>query len=530
MTKFFIKGFRVNALLTILSRISGFLRDIVLAFFLGAGIVSDIFFISSKLPNLFRRITAEGAMTSSFLPIYSKLLHQDESKSENAQKFSAIICSFLIIILTILVIIFEIFMPFFIKIIAPGIINNEKIFNDIVILSRFTIIFLPFISMTAFFGAMLNASGKFFYFAFTPIIFNLSIIISCFFITEALKIRSLPIALAMPISGFIQLCFIYYFVKKFNLITKVFFKISNLKQKNFNKFKNSISNTLKRFFPAVLSGGVFQINILVDTILATFVGFGAVSFLYYSDRIIQLPLGIVGVSLGTVLISSISHPKVVNNYKKISEQLIIAIKIALYFGIPSMLTLIFFSEFIVSSLFERGSFDTESSKSVAIALTMYSLGLPFVMIIKCFQSLFIATGKIKNILYISIVQLITNFTLSIILMKYLSHAGIALATSISTIFSFMIYLFFILKKQKIIFKSFNLKNYRSTNNILFYLIKILIVSSFMILILHSFQRVINYNPSIIYLSIFTSLGILFYIFVTYLTKQIPNELFSKLKL
>ncbi len=528
MKNFFIKGFRVNALLTILSRISGFIRDIFLAFFLGAGIVSDIFLISSKLPNLFRRITAEGAMTSSFLPIYTKLLYQN--KSENAQKFSAIICFFLIIFLTILVIFLEIFMPFFIKIIAPGIINYEIFFNDIVMLSRFTIIFLPFISITAFFGAMLNASGRFFYYAFTPIIFNLVIIISCFYINEALKIKSLPLAIAMPISGFIQLCFIYYFVKKFDLVTKVFFKISNLKPKNFRKFKNNIYDTLKRFFPAILSGGVFQINILVDTILATFVGFGAVSFLYYSDRIIQLPLGIIGVSLGTVLLSSISHPKVINNNKKISDQLIIAIKISLYFAIPSMVTLIFFSEFIISSLFERGSFEKSSSESVALALTMYSVGLPFVIIIKCFQSVFIATGNMKTILYISIFQLIINFTLSIILMKYLSHGGIALATSISTILSFIIYLFYILKQQKLIFVLKNSQTYKSENNILLYLVKILILSLFMAFILYLFQNVTDFNSGIIYLSIFTSIGVLFYIFITYITKLIPNELFSKLKL
>ena len=529
MIKFFIKGFRVNASLTILSRITGFIRDIVLAFFLGAGVASDIFFISSKLPNLFRRITAEGAMTSSFLPIYSKLLHQD--KSQNAQKFSAIICFFLILFLTILVIFLEIFMPFFIKIIAPGIINYENYFKNIVTLSRFTIIFLPFISMTAFLGAMLNASGRFFYFAFTPIIFNLSIIISCFYINEAaFKIKSLPLAVAMPISGFIQLCFIYYFVKKFGLVTKVFFKISNLKQNNFKKFKNNISDTLKRFFPAVISGGIFQINILVDTILATFVGFGAVSYLYYSDRIIQLPLGIIGVSLGTVLLASISHPKVVNNNKKISDQLIIAIRISLYFAIPSMVTLIFFSEFIISSLFERGSFDNSSSHSVALALSMYSLGLPFVMIIKCFQSVFIATGKIKKILYISVLQLITNFTLSIILMKYLSHGGIALATSISTILSFIIYSFYILKEKKLIFIPKNSKNYTSKNNILIYLIKITISSIFMIFILYLFQNGTDFKSGIIYLSIFTSIGILFYIIITYITKQIPNELYSKLKL
>ena len=216
--------------------------------------------------------------------------------------------------------------------------------------------------------------------------------------------------------------------------------------------------------------------------------------------------------------------------KKISDQLIIAIKISLYFGIPSMLTLLFFSEFIISSLFERGSFDHESSKSVALALTMYSLGLPFVIIIKCFQSVFIATGEMKRILYISILQLIANFTLSIILMKYLSHGGIALATSISTIFSFIIYSFYILKNQKLIFLSINSKNYRSSKNVLLYSAKISILSFLMIFVLYLFQNVTDFNSGIIYLSIFTSIGILFYIFITYITKQIPNELFSKFKL
>ena len=195
-----------------------------------------------------------------------------------------------------------------------------------------------------------------------------------------------------------------------------------------------------------------------------------------------------------------------------------------------MLTLIFFSEFMISSLFERGSFDQESTKSVALALSMYSLGLPFVMIIKCFQSVLIAIGEIKKILYISILQLITNFTLSIILMKYFLHGGIALATSISTILSFVIYFFYILKKQKLIFVPINSKNYISTNNIVVYFIKILISSLFMTLILHLFKNFTDFNYGLIYLSIFTIVGILFYIFITYITKQIPNELFSKLKL
>ena len=151
------------------------------------------------------------------------------------------------------------------------------------------------------------------------------------------------------------------------------------------------------------------------------------------------------------------------------------------------------------------------------------------MIIKCFQSVFIATGKMKKILYISVFQLISNFTLSIILMKYLLHGGIALATSISTILSFIIYLFYILKKQKLIISSIDSRKQKSLSDILFYILKILILTFIMILILYLLLNVIDYNSSIIYLSIFTSLGILFYIFITYITKLIPNELFEKLK-
>ncbi len=152
------------------------------------------------------------------------------------------------------------------------------------------------------------------------------------------------------------------------------------------------------------------------------------------------------------------------------------------------------------------------------------------MIIKCFQSVFIATGEMKKILYISVLQLTTNFILSIILMKYLLHGGIALATSISTILSFIIYSFYILKNKKLIFLSINSKNYKSSNNVLLYFAKISILSFSMVFILYLLQNLIDFNSGIIYLSIFTSIGILFYIFITYITKQIPNELFSKFKL
>ena len=206
MIKFFIKGFRVNALLTILSRITGFIRDIVLAFFLGAGIVSDIFFISSKLPNLFRRITAEGAMTSSFLPIYSKL------KIQNGEVFAFIyfknVLYRVVIYLFILMLIFQITMPFVIHFLAPGFMDNDNVIKQITSLSRITIIFMPLISIVAILGVATNVSGKFWVLAFTPTILNTSIIIGCFFINDYWTIKSLPLAIATVFGGLIQIIFI----------------------------------------------------------------------------------------------------------------------------------------------------------------------------------------------------------------------------------------------------------------------------------------------------------------------------------
>ena len=524
---FLISGFKINVLITVISRITGFFRDIFLAFFLGSGIHSDIFLVASKIPNLFRRITAEGAITSSFLPIYSKNLHGNDK--ELAQRFSSVICVILLLFLFFLVLILEIFMPFIVHIIAPGLASNENFFNDIVYLSRITILFLPLISITALLGSMLNASGRFFYFAFTPVIFNILIILSCFFIAENLKIRSLPLGIAMPLAGFCQLCFIFYYINKFKIISKIFFSIKNFKKNNFKKIKSDLNNTLKRFIPAMLTGGVFQLNILVDTVLASLVGIGAVSFLYYADRIIQLPIGVIGVSLSTVLIASLSHPKIVSDNREISIQLEKAIKISLFFSIPSMLVLIYFSDFLIKGLFERGNFDSNSSQSTAFALKLYSIGLPFIMILKCVQSVFIATGRIKKILLISILQLFLNVTFSIILMKYLKHGGIALATSLSTIIAFFLYLILIIIEKKIILGS--IKNFKKNGltSIIYYFIKISLISIIFVSFLELFIDFLKIENDILNLSVFTITGGLVYIVLTYLTGQIPKELLLKTK-
>ena len=198
-TSFFIRGFTQSAFFTVISRISGFIRDIFIAGFLGAGIFSDIFLIAFKLPNLFRRITAEGALTSAFLPIYSKL------KTQNGEVLAFIyfkkVLYRVVFSLFILMIIFQIIMPFIIYFLAPGFLNNEDVIKQITTLSRITIIFMPLISIVAMLGVATNVSGKFWVLAFTPTILNLAIILGCLFINDYWFIKTLPLAFATVFGG-----------------------------------------------------------------------------------------------------------------------------------------------------------------------------------------------------------------------------------------------------------------------------------------------------------------------------------------
>ena len=229
-SSFFIKGFKHTAFITFLSRITGFIRDVFIAAFLGAGVYSDIFLIAFKLPNLFRRITAEGALTSALLPIYSLLI---EKKGKSfANEFFKLFTIRVVVYLSLLIIILEIFMPFLIFVLAPGFISNDIVVSQIITLSRITIIFMPLISIVALLGVVTNVSGRFWPLAFTPIILNFCLIISCYFISDFEFSKSLPLAISTVVAGFFQLIFMIIIIKKFHILS--------LKNCNFILPKNSI--------------------------------------------------------------------------------------------------------------------------------------------------------------------------------------------------------------------------------------------------------------------------------------------------
>ena len=524
-TSFFIRGFTQSASLTLLSRISGFMRDIFIAAFLGAGVFSDIFLIAFKLPNLFRRITAEGALTSAFLPIYSKLIEQKgKIFADNLLKtFIFLVAIFLIL----LMIVIQIIMPFIIYFLAPGFSDNNLVFEQITSLTRITIIFMPLISIVALLGMATNVYGKFWVLSFTPIILNFCLIISCFFINDNLSIRSLPLAFATVLGGILQLIFILIMIKKFDVLKLKTLDIKSNTVKEFNEIKLYLKITWKKFLPAAFGGGVLQINLLVDTILASLLGFGSVSYLYFADRIAQLPLGIIGIALSSALLTSLSKSSAVRDTKQFSKELIISLKIGLFFSIPTTFVFINFSELFIRVLFERGEFSSIETNQTAQALIAYAFGIPAFIILKSCQPAFLAEGNTKTPMYVGLILLLLNIFFSFLLMHYLDHSGIALATSLVSWIGSFIYLVLLIKKRKILKFKFNLE--LDESNLLFiliYALKLVLISFLMILFMKITFYILNiYKLNEIYILLsLVLIGFLTYLLTNYFLKYIPQEL------
>ncbi len=526
-TSFFLRGFTQSAFLTTLSRISGYVRDVFIAAFLGAGIFSDIFFISFKLPNLFRRITAEGALTSSFLPIYAKLKSQNSNYV--AIKYFKKIIYKVTFLLILLMIFFQIFMPVVVSVLAPGFIDNREVTNQITTLTRITMIFMPLISAVALLGVATNVSGRFWILSFTPIILNSCIILSCFSISNNCAIKSLPLGIAMVIGGVFQLIFMIAMIKKYKI-----FNSKNLEKQIDTKNNESVINshikqTWRRFLPAAFGGGILQINLLVDTVLASLLGFGSVSYLYFADRITQLPLGIIGVALGTSLLTSLSKASAQNDIKQFSKELIISLKIGLFFSIPAAFVFIFYNDLLMKVLFERGEFTFNETKQTSAALLVYSLGIPAFIMMKSCQPAFLATGNTKTPMYIGLILLILNIILSFILMSFLNHVGIALATSIVSWIGTTIYITLLVKNGKITKPKFSLKE-EDLNlfSVIFYSLKITFVSVLMIISMKSLQYILetfNINEVFV-LIILCVIGFITYILSSLIFKFIPRELYD----
>jgi len=485
---------------TIISRLLGYLRDILIAIFLGTGLLADAFFVAFRIPNTFRRLFAEGTFNAAFVPSYSSEVIKGKKQSNS---FANNIFNLLFLGLLFLTIIIEIFMPAFVSIIAPGFVGDSEKMEVAINLTRITFPFLFFICLASFFAAILNSHNKFAAAAAAPIILNI-VLISVLFFSKSLGDQLVYyLSYGVSLAGTLQLLFLYKFVTKYHSL-KLNFKI---------KVSNKVKFFFKKLLPSIFSSGVTQINILVGTIIASFQA-SAVSYLYYADRIYQINLAIAGIAIGVVILPQLSKHIQSRNKKKILLIQNKALELSLFLSLPATIALIIGSDQIISALFGYGSFDEISVNNSSLALYYFALGLPAFALIKVFSSFFFANHDTKTPFYISLISVILNILISIYYFNEVGFIIIPIATSISSWFN-SILLFLFLKNRKLFY----------FNEIFFAKFsKIIIASIFMGLffnfLLKYFQNELAFNQGIksLYLILSVILGLLFYLFICYFIK------------
>ena len=490
---------------TLLSRILGYLRDILIAIFLGTGVLADAFFIAFRIPNTFRRLFSEGTFNAAFVPSYASEIVKGKKQSN---KFANNIFNLLFLGLLFLVLIVQIFMPAFVSIIAPGFVENVEKMELAISLTRITFPFLLFVCLASFFSAILNSHNKFAAASAAPIILNI-ILIGVLLFSKLLGDNLIfYLSYGVSFAGFLQLVFLYKFVRKFYSL-KLDFKI---------KTNSKIKVFFKKLLPSIFASGVTQINILVGTIIASFQA-SAVSYLYYADRIYQINLAIAGIAIGVVVLPQLS--KYIQTKKKSKIHLIQnkALELSLFLTLPASAALLIASEEIISALFGYGSFDQVSVLNSGKALYYFALGLPAFSLIKVFSSFFFANHDTKIPFYISLFSVLINIVISISYFNEIGFIIIPIATTISSWFN-AILLFAFLKNRDLF--SFN-------KIFLVRFVKIIVASLLMAIFFNflityfKYELAFNQNIKSFYLILSVILSLLFYLFVSYWIKAFKTS-------
>ena len=406
---------------TLLSRIFGFIRDVVIAWFFGAGFSSDAFFVAFRIPNLLRRLFAEGSLSVTFIPVFAETLTNRGKEEAFEMARSAIR---LLSVLLVVVAVTGIFLsPLIIRIIAPGFADSPEKLSVTIFLTRIMFPYIFFIGMVALSMGILNVLGHFAAPALAPVFLNISIIGSVFLISPHMADPVTGLAIGVVIGGILQLGLQMPF-----LIKKGFYFWHKAKF-----FHPGLKKMGLLMIPTIFGAAVYQINILVGTLLASLLPEGSVSYLYYADRLVQFPLGIFAIAMSTAVFPSISRQAAKKDLQAVRDTFAYAMKLIFFITIPSMVGLIVLREPIVALLFKRGAFDAKTAHLTAYALLYYSIGLWAFSAVRIVVSTFYALQDTKTPVRMAVISVCANIILGIVLMGPLGHGGLALATSLASI-------------------------------------------------------------------------------------------------
>jgi len=410
-----VAGFVTVGLWTLLSRVFGFVRDVLMAAFLGAGPVTDAFFVAFALPNMFRRFFAEGAFNFAFVPMFAKKHEAGEDAESFARDAFWGMAALLLVFSTLAVIA----MPLLVWAMAAGFAQDER-FDLAVLFGRVAFPYIFFISLVALLSGMLNAVGRFTAAAAAPVALNVVLVGAMLLADRAGWAMGLALAWAVPVAGVVQLALLWWAVRRAGFVMRV--------------RAPRLTPELKRLAiiagPAVLAGGVVQINLLVGRQVASFTE-NAVSWLNYADRLYQLPLGVVGIAVGVVLLPELSRRLRAGEAGAGQHAFNRGLEFALFLTLPAAVALVVIAAPIVSVLYGRGAWTVADTEATALALAVYALGLPAFVLHKVLQPLYYARHDTRRPFRYAVVSMVVNAVVAIGLMPVIGFVAAALATSVA---------------------------------------------------------------------------------------------------
>ncbi|MDH5748191.1 MAG: murein biosynthesis integral membrane protein MurJ [Rhodospirillales bacterium] len=415
-----IRSIATIGTMTLISRVLGFVRDVLIAALLGAGAGADAFFVAFKFPNLFRRLFAEGAFNLAFVPLYAGDLETEGPDS--ARAFAEQALSVLLWSLLVFVAAFEILMPWAMYVFAPGFAADPDKFSLAVILTRITFPYLLFISMVSLLAGVLNSHGRFAAAAATPILLNLFLIGAVLVLVPLMPSPGHALAWGVAGAGVAQFAWLYVHCVKAGVRLRLVRP----------RLTAKVKTLLKRMAPVAVGAGIYQLNLLIDTVIASLLPSGAISYLFFADRVTQLPLGVVGVAAGTALLPLLSRQLQAGEGSAALTSQNRALEFVFLLTLPAAVALFVIAGPIVTVLFERGAFDAMAAQATASALAVYALGLPAYVLVKALAPGYFARGDTATPIKVGALAMVVNLGLNLVLMGPFLHVGIAMATAVSS--------------------------------------------------------------------------------------------------
>lgn len=437
--------------MTFISRILGFLRDMIIARIFGAGMVTDAFFVAFRIPNLLRRLFAEGAFSQAFVPILAE--YKNTRPPEEARDLIDHITMILGVALLVISVVGIIASPLIIYVSAPGFSADTEKFELTVSLLRITFPYILFISLVALAGSILNTYGKFNVPAFTPALLNLSFIGCALWLTPFFDPPILALAWAVFLGGVLQLAFQIPFLLQLRLLPRFHFRNPDV----------GAWRVIKLMGPAIFGVSVSQVSLLINTIFASLLVSGSVSWLYYADRLMEFPAGLLGVALGTILLPSLARHHSTNSSEEYSHLLDWGLRMTMLLTLPAALALALLATPLIATLFHHGAFSAHDVWMTREALIAYSIGLIGLILVKVLAPGFYARQDIKTPVKIAIVTLIFTQLLNLAFIAPFQHAGLALAIGLGACFN----------AGLLYYKLLSLKIYQPQPGWPFFLLKIL---------------------------------------------------------